>query len=258
LDRAAGHAERAGHTRLLVEVHGSLAAARESLGDYEGAAKSFEVSAHAQRRLSVDWPVGAANRALVRLRLGYSDEAEMILHASVRAASEQGNRSGECYCRTCLARVLLERGRLADAERQARVALASSENFPTGEAYSAAVLAAALQAQGRAGEAVSPAQRAHTVLERGGVMDGESFVRLVHAEVLLESGSPNAGRDAVLAAAETLQEQALNIDDAELRRKFLTRVPENARTLELARRWHGEQVIVEGCRYSNPNDRTAS
>jgi hypothetical protein len=257
-ERAAAHAERAGHTRLLVEMHGSLAAIRESFGDYERAAESFEVAAHAQRRLSVEWTVVGANRALVELRLGRSDEAETILHAAVRAASEQGDRAGECYCRTCLARVLLERGRAADAEREASLASASSENFPTGEAYSAAVLAAALLAQERATEAVGPAQRGHAAVERGCVIDGEAFVRLVHAEVLLASGSMSAGRQALLAAAEKLQEKALKIEDAELRRKFLTRVPENARTLELARRWHGEQVIADACRYSSPKARTAS
>ena len=64
-----------------------------------------------------------------------------------------------------------------------------------------------------------------------------TLIQLVHAEVLEASGEPAAAREALREARDDLQVKAGRIDDPDVRRRFLEDVPENARTLALAREW---------------------
>jgi eukaryotic-like serine/threonine-protein kinase len=59
-------------------------------------------------------------------------------------------------------------------------------------------------------------------------------VRLVHAEALAACGERDAAREVLRAARARLDESATKIGDAALRDHFLRRVPDHARTLELA------------------------
>ena len=62
-------------------------------------------------------------------------------------------------------------------------------------------------------------------------------MRLAWAEALEAGGDHAQARAVVAAEATKIAERAGRIRDPALRRAFLERVPENARTLELARRW---------------------
>jgi hypothetical protein len=64
-----------------------------------------------------------------------------------------------------------------------------------------------------------------------------ALVRLVHAEALHASGAQDAARRAIGDAAARLGAMAGRISDPDYRRSFLEDVPENARTLTLARAW---------------------
>ncbi|HEY6558208.1 MAG TPA: hypothetical protein VI072_13075, partial [Polyangiaceae bacterium] len=243
-ERAVAHAADTGNDRLLFMTNITMAAEREAVGDYELAEKHLLVAADAMTRLGIQNPTFLANFGLVRLGLGQVTAAEALLRAGLQLSTERGERLLECYCLACLGRVLLLSGQADAAEPEARAALAVSEGFPTGEAYGSAVLARALFAQGRTAEAEEAARRAFEVLERGGVEDGEAFIRLSFAEVLYGNGRWSAARDAIRSAADHLLARAADLDE-ELRRKFLTRVPENARTLQLASEWGcelGERV----------------
>ncbi|MGC4090219.1 MAG: hypothetical protein QM756_20535 [Polyangiaceae bacterium] len=66
---------------------------------------------------------------------------------------------------------------------------------------------------------------------------GESLVRLVHAETLLACDEVEPARAALAVARDRLLERAGRIGDPERRGAFLEGVPENARTLWLAREW---------------------
>ncbi|HEY6559095.1 MAG TPA: hypothetical protein VI072_17545, partial [Polyangiaceae bacterium] len=235
-ERAAAHAADTGNDRLLLTLHASSAAQREAVGDYEQAEKHLLVAADAISRLGVQDATLLANFGLVRLGLGQVAAADELLRAGLRLSTERGERRLQCYCRACLGRVLLLSGQADAAETEARAALAISEGFPTGEAYASAVLACALLAQARTAEAEAAARRAFGVVERGGVEDGEAFARLSFAEALDANGRSSEACDAISSAAEHLLARAAGLDE-ELRRKFLTRVPENARTLQLASEW---------------------
>jgi eukaryotic-like serine/threonine-protein kinase len=67
-----------------------------------------------------------------------------------------------------------------------------------------------------------------------------AHVRLIHAECLHAAGDQDGARAAIATARERILANAAKIGDADYRRSFLENVPENARTLELARQWLGE------------------
>jgi hypothetical protein len=71
-------------------------------------------------------------------------------------------------------------------------------------------------------------------------VDGEEeVIRLAYAEALFEAGDRVGAREAIASAKERLTDRAARIQDPELRKSFLERVPENARTMALAREWIG-------------------
>ncbi|WP_199694098.1 hypothetical protein, partial [Sorangium cellulosum] len=73
----------------------------------------------------------------------------------------------------------------------------------------------------------------------GGLEEGESMIRLVYAEALAANGEPGRASVAIASARDKLLERAASVRDAEWRRRFLSHVPDNARTLELAAQWVG-------------------
>jgi hypothetical protein len=120
----------------------------------------------------------------------------------------------------------------------ARAAIEILAAVPPTRCYALAALAHVLLAAGRAGDALAASGEAFGLLEvLGGIDDGESFVRLTHAEALAAAGDPGGGRRALADARARLQARAERLSDAASRQSFLEQVPENARTLALARDW---------------------
>jgi eukaryotic-like serine/threonine-protein kinase len=69
------------------------------------------------------------------------------------------------------------------------------------------------------------------------IEDGEALVGLCAAEVLDATGDHPGAVEAIDAAHRRLLAHAARIGDDAWRTSFLERVPENARTIDLARRW---------------------
>jgi hypothetical protein len=97
-------------------------------------------------------------------------------------------------------------------------------------------------AQGRAEEALAAAEDA---IARCAAMGGcgvfrGAFVRLAHAEAQHAGGAHDAARRTIAEARARLLAISRRIPDPTYRRSFLDDVPENARTLALARAWLGE------------------
>ena len=140
-----------------------------------------------------------------------------------------------------LALIELAAGHTSAAEAAARGALsvASIEPaLPLNQAESFAILAQTLLAAGRAGDARTAAGEGLRMLEElGGIDDGEAIIRLTWAEALHATGDTVGAREAITAARERLLHRAGRIPDEPLRRSFLERVPENARTLAHAAAW---------------------
>ena len=89
-------------------------------------------------------------------------------------------------------------------------------------------------------EALIAAHDAKRLLDAtGGVEEGEALARVVYAEALAHAGDHDAARAAIKEAIDRLRVRASWLRDPEMRRTFMERVPENARTMELSRLWLG-------------------
>jgi hypothetical protein len=150
----------------------------------------------------------------------------------------QGEARLEGASRLYLALVLLGQGELEAAEREAREAIRRTENVPPVQAHAFGVLAIVALARKRPHDALEAARTGVAALDSlGNIEEGEEMVRLVYAEALDACGDHAAAREAIARARGRLMERAATIRDPKLREGFLTHVPENARTLELARAW---------------------
>ena len=92
-----------------------------------------------------------------------------------------------------------------------------------------------LLARGLADEALDVVRPAHVAVASGLHAIGEAKIRLVFAKALAATGDRATAQDVIATARERLIERAARISNSDLRRSFLERVPENERTLVLAR-----------------------
>jgi tetratricopeptide (TPR) repeat protein len=143
-----------------------------------------------------------------------------------------------------LARVVAGGGDVAGAESQARKACEVLAPFTPFVPLARWSLGALLLAQGRAAEArqaVEVGLRETEALGPGGLARGGLLQVL--AEACFAEGDTAAGEQALCRALQCVRTRAEDIPDTEGRERFLRQVPENARTLELARqRWGAAEV----------------
>jgi len=163
-------------------------------------------------------------------------QARTMAEASLSVSSYSPLYPGMAH--VALARVALAEGRPVDAEQHARKAC---ELLPPLPSFARPMLSAALRAQGRAAEARQEAERTVRQLERIGAR-GVDFVgvHLALAEACFAQEDNAAGEAALRTALQHLLACAEGFPDTATRERFLRNVPENARTLELARERWGE------------------
>jgi hypothetical protein len=145
-----------------------------------------------------------------------------------------------------LAEVLRRMGDLDGAERELPVALAMA--VPLEHPGVLGTLSALRLAQGRIEEALAAAGDAVsrcTAMGGCGMFRG-AFVRLTHAEALHATGAHAEARHAIAEARARLLTVADKIVDPDYKTSFLESVPENARTLALARAWLGDATQTPG------------
>jgi hypothetical protein len=143
--------------------------------------------------------------------------------------------------RWVLAEVQRRAGALEEADEEVeRAILLLSRTCPLDVPGALATKAALRLAQGKPGEALAAAEDglARQVASK---MDDHllrgSFLRLVHIESLEANGRHEEARAALVSARDGLVSMVETIVDAAYQTSFLENVPENRRTLELAREW---------------------
>ncbi|WP_437585783.1 protein kinase domain-containing protein [Sorangium sp. So ce1000] len=234
--------ETAGDGRGASSERGNLGFIHAELGDFETAESMLRESlAEVDRmelhdaRLSI-----LANLAEVVATRGDLAAAQSMVEAALSSSDQLGVLRMELQARYCLARIALPAGDLGLAEREARDAVALSDGVQPFGPITAAVLARTLLALGRVDEAMQAASAASAMLaEFGAVEEGESLVRLTYAEALAASGRHAEAAAAIASARAALLARAEKLSDPIGRERFLHDVPDNARTLRLARQWLG-------------------
>ncbi len=141
--------------------------------------------------------------------------------------------------RAVLAEVLRRQNDLEAAEREALAAAALLASRPLDRMVSTATLAAICGATGRPSTALEAARESVSAYEAVRIFDfyKGAFARLTLAEALFAAGEEPAARATLADARARLLACAAAIEDPAVRRSFLERVPENARTMQLAAQW---------------------
>lgn len=232
--------EEAGDMRAACRNLVSAAAACVELGAYKDGERALgDALASAERMgLSVVTAIVWHHMGMLLARLGDPQSALVKVDASIEAFVAQGDRRMEAASRLYRAFFLSGTDDLARAERDALTALEFASSTPPIRAFACAVLARIHLLKSRPDQAALPAREAVGLLDAlGGIEEGESYVRLAHAETLEALGDHDGAKEAVATARVRILERAAMIRDPAWKESFVTKVTENARTLELARLW---------------------
>ncbi|MEJ7731433.1 MAG: protein kinase [Polyangiaceae bacterium] len=240
IEAAAACFEQAGDLRNACNARVNVGHANMELGAYGRAETALREAMATAARMGLPAVAALAkhNLGLALARRGSLDLGEAIEREAMYAFREQGDRRLEGGSRIYLALILALADKPAEAEREALVAEEMVASIFGLRAYALGVLAVVRIARG--GDALTPARKAIELLEEiGGVEEGESLIRLAHAEALAASEHTEAAASAIRAARDRLEARAAKIADPSHRASFRERVPDNARTLELFRAWCG-------------------
>jgi tetratricopeptide (TPR) repeat protein/tRNA A-37 threonylcarbamoyl transferase component Bud32 len=227
--------ERSGAIRNACLERVNVAYARAQLGDHERAEAELRQSLAVALRmgLTTGQVFTQANLGCVLYAQGRLAEARATELAALAAARDAGPRAAGAI-RVHLARIALLEGDAPAAAREAEVAAALLTVVPPLRAGALAALAAARLAEGRIDDALPPAREALALAQEGQRELFDAFVRLTFAEVAAAAGDDAAARAALHAARARILAIADRIEDPTLRERFLVRVEDNRRTLELA------------------------
>jgi tetratricopeptide (TPR) repeat protein len=237
--------ESAGHVRATCNVRVSVGYAQLQLGAYAEAERTLREALIEADHLGLSGvsPSAKENLGMALAGQGRWDEARAVAVEAVEAFRAQGHRRMEAGALIYLASMLGMAGDLEAAEREARAALAVDPSPPL-RAHALATLAEVQLRGGDATRALVAAREAIELLTTLGTLEeGEALVRLVYAEALHAAGDPGAAA-AILGARAHLLERAAKIRDPILRKSFLERVPENARTITCAREWSADEPLA--------------
>ncbi|MEO7092188.1 MAG: serine/threonine-protein kinase PknK, partial [Polyangiales bacterium] len=233
--------EAVGDLRNACVQRGDFAYTQVELGAYGPATDTLrEVLELSERLGRLQYATLAAkqNLGIALARRGSLEEGRRIEEEALAEFQAKGDHRMAGGSRIHLAEIRLLAGDHDGAEKEALAAIETLSNVPAVKAHAMAMLASIDLARGRLADALNEARQANDFLEKGGVLDeGEGLVRLVYAEALWANERQVEGRAAIGTARRRLVERSLRIRDENLRKSFLERVPENARTLELALAW---------------------
>jgi hypothetical protein len=241
------------HTELSIPSFAYTGDRRNAcLGRVNAAAALLQLGAEEQAERALRGALADADRmglanvgALARqslsaalLRRGALEEARAVASAAVAAFAAQVNRRQEGRSRAYLAQILSAQADPDGALREARAAAACVASIPPLSAFALAVLSRVLLTRGDAAGAREAAAAGTALREAlAGMEEGEALLGLALAESLDAAGDHASAAAALRRAHARMLSRAARIGDPSLRSSFLSRVPENARTLELARSW---------------------
>jgi tetratricopeptide (TPR) repeat protein len=232
--------ERAGNLRAACVDRSNVGYFSIELGAYVDAERDLRQVLVDSQRMGIVNAVAVAkqNLGLALAGQGRLDEASQVEREATVAFLEHGDVRQACLSRINMARILTMARRYPEAVEEARAAVTAAEASTANRAYALAALAEARRGAGDAAGALESATEAVGLLgEAGSTEEGTCLVWLIHAETLRDSGDEAGAKTAIAAAHARVVERAAKITDPKLRDSFLKRVPDNARTMELASKW---------------------
>jgi tetratricopeptide (TPR) repeat protein len=237
MEAAAQSYDEAGDLRNAAMQRVNVGFGLLELGDYDRAEQALRSALAAAERLGLSTVAATAKHdlGLVLGRRGQLAEGLAIEADAALAFQAHKDMRMEGASRNYLALLRLAAGDPSAAEREALAAISLLAGSAPMRAHALAALAEARLRTGRGDEALAASDEAMTLLTTlGGIDEGESYLRLVHAEALHAAGRIPEARAAIGVARDKLLARAARIEDPARSATFLSAVPENARTLRLA------------------------
>jgi hypothetical protein len=239
-------AEAINHRRYWAIVNLFASMNRWLLGAWEEAARELKDEQVPDVELGIASAVRLFALAWLLADRGALDEARQRATQLVESGQSRRLPLDEGRGHWVLAEVLRRAGELDAAEAESQAALSILELVCPLDVPGALATRAALRlAQGRPAEALAAAEDGLARYQAQGACSlffRGSFLRLVHAECLQATGNHEAARAAIAAARKQVCAIADKVGDPGYHQSFLAHVPENRRTLELARQWLTEPV----------------
>ena len=232
--------EQAGDTRAACRYLVSAAAACLELGAYQDSERALGDALASAERMGLSGVTASSlhHMGMLFARLGDTRTAIEREDAAIEAFVAQGDRRMEGAARLYRALFLSMDAQLDLAEQETLAVIDAFGLTPPLRAYGLAVLGRIRLTGATPERAEDVAREAVDMLDAlGGIEEGESYVRLTFAEALEASGNHEAACEAIATARVRILERAAMIHDPAWKESFLERVPENARTIELARQW---------------------
>jgi tetratricopeptide (TPR) repeat protein len=240
LEAALTSFEQAGDLRNACIVRSNLGYMYSELGDFARAESVMRQALAAADRMGLREVSAAVQHNLGRVLgvRGQLAEAARLEREAIASFAQQGERRLEGVARTYLSEILAGGGDHAAAEREAALAAEELRVAPSLRVAALGALARARLGRGDTAGGLAAALAAATELAAlGEIEEGESAVRLTHAEALAASGADAEARAALETARERLLARAARIEEPAWRERFLNDVPVNARILALASQW---------------------
>ena len=247
LDAALALAGTTGDVATMCEMRVSLASVWADMGQLETAESLLRHALREAQTIELHYITTAALITLgpVLTDSGRLGEARRLTMQALNFARKQGDLRWEGAAQLYLSTISFVAGEHLGSEQRARRAaeIVSAPLRPS----ALAAIARALLAQNHPAEALEQARAAAAQLATTRHVEKyESLVHLMLAEALAANGDVEGARAALRAAVARLLARAAPIATREWRRAFLTRLPDNARTLALARTWGVAQPSDDG------------
>jgi eukaryotic-like serine/threonine-protein kinase len=237
--------DAAGDVRAACLQRSNVGYAQAMLGAWPEAEATLREALVTAERMGLTSAAGIArqNLGLVLANRGALQEARAVEERGIEATTVSGETLMTAFAYAYLAEILRLGRNFDAAERAARDAVATvGARVHEAQALAHATLARVLLGSGRVAEALEASAVAFELREAAAVGGSAAVVWLARAEALHASGDVPAARETIGEARDRLLARADRIASRELRRSFLECVPDNARTLRLAREWGAAAV----------------
>ena len=210
-ESAAARFEEVGDLRNACVQRINVGSCTNELGDWARAESSLRDALAQAERMGLGALVAQAklNLGLALARQGQLAEALVVEREALATYARQGMRRLEGGARLYLGMIRLAAGDFEAATREVKAAIELLAAHPPVRAHALAVLSQIDLVRGEPRQALGPAEEAFRLLESlGGIEEGESLVRLVHAEALAAVGTEGEARAAIESAYERLAVRA--------------------------------------------------
>lgn len=242
VERAVENFTSAGDMRNTCLQRVNIGNAYVHLGAYGLAVTAFREALAIAEPMQLDYVCSIlANLGHALAHLGSIEEAHNVENAALELVVQQGNRRGEGFICIYMSMILRLAGEKDGALEMAKRALDVSEGAPAVRAYALALMAGISIAKNQESEALALSGEAMDILNRlEGIEEGESLIRWTRALALRAAGKDADAAKEIIEARDRLLKRADRISDPRWRQSFLEQVNDNARVMEFASSWLGE------------------